>query len=146
MKLKITLSLAIGLLFSSLGFAQDLRIQDVPSVVLNSFKQAFPNAKDAEWERKSTLYNVEFDIRRMDHEVWMDAKGTIVKHKQELRVKDLPTVVSQKIKLDNPGLRIDDVDKITEGNQTYYKVELKNRQTEITIVVDQAGNVVDKHF
>lgn len=144
--MKYTLILIFGLLFSSMGVAQDLLVQDVPAVVLNSFNQAFPKASDVEWEMKGENYNVEFDIGRRDHEVWLDSKGTIIKHKEELRARDLPADIAKRIKENNAGYRIDDVDKIVEGNQTYYKVELENANIDKTIVVDQNGALTDKRF
>lgn len=144
--MKHTLTLIVGLLFSSIGVAQDLLVQDVPAIVLSAFNKSFPRASDVEWEMEGEYYNAEFDVGRKDHEVWLDSKGTIMKHKQELKARELPDPIAKKVKENNAGYRIDDIDKITEGNQVFYKIELEKSNTEKTIVVDQNGEVTDKRF
>jgi hypothetical protein len=52
------------------SFAQDVPSSQVPSVILNSFKEQFSKATDVEWELNGDQYNVEFDISSADHEVW----------------------------------------------------------------------------
>ncbi|WP_316820969.1 PepSY-like domain-containing protein [Pedobacter gandavensis] len=142
--MKRKLLLAIGLLFSGLTYAQDIPAKDVPLEVRNSLKKAFPNATKVEWEMKGDLYNADFDIGRRDHEVWLDRKGAILKHKKEIRAKELPVAVSNVIKKNYAGYRIEDVDRFQEGKTVLYKVELKKIGEEKKIVLDSKGSVVDR--
>lgn len=144
--MKISLLTIIALLFSGIMFAQDIPQQDVPATILNTFKKAYPDVQKIDWEKKGEVYNAEFEIGRRDHEIWIDSEGSIIRHKEELRASELPESVSKAIMENHPGSRIDEVDKFTEGNQTYYKVELKNAGVENTIVVDHTGAPVDKIF
>ncbi|MBB2150430.1 PepSY-like domain-containing protein [Pedobacter gandavensis] len=142
--MKKRLLLAVALLFSGLTYAQDIPAKDVPLEVRNSFKKAFPNATKVEWELKGDLYNADFDIGRRDHEVWFTSKGAIVKHKKEIRAKELPVAVANVIKKDYSGYRIDDVDHFEEGKTVLYKVELKKVGEEKKVVFDAKGNVVNR--
>lgn len=136
--------LAVCLLFSSLAYAQDIPVSSVPAPVLNSFTKAFPKAVKVEWEMKGDLYNAEFDVDRRDHEVWLNNTGAIVKHKQEIKSRELPATVSASLKKSYKGYWIDDVDKYEVGKQFFYKIELKTLTKEQNIVVDGKGTVVNK--
>ncbi|WP_316811603.1 PepSY-like domain-containing protein [Pedobacter heparinus] len=142
--MKTKLVLAACLLFSSLGYAQDIAVKDVPAAVMNAFNRAFPKAVKVEWEMKGDLYNADFDVERRDHEVWLNNKGAIVKHKQELRSRELPAVVSQSLKKNFKGFWIDDVDKYEVAKQFFYKVELKTMSQEKNVVLDSKGQTVNR--
>lgn len=133
---------AAGLLFTNLCYAQDLEVSDVPSVVINKFNNAFPKASDIEWEKKGELYNAEFDLNWRDHEVWLNAAGAIIKHKKEIKADELPLAVTNKIKQDYSGYRIDDADQYEINKQFFYKVELKTTGIERKIVYTQQGKMI----
>lgn len=142
--MKHTLFLAVGLLISSWSYGQDINPGSVPSAVMNAFKKAFPAATKVEWEMKGELFNADFDVDRRDHEVWINSNGAIVKHKQEIKSRDLPAAVSQSLKKHFKGFWIDDVDKYEVGKQFFYKIELKTMTQEKNIVVDSKGAVVNR--
>ncbi|WP_342332274.1 PepSY-like domain-containing protein [Pedobacter sp. FW305-3-2-15-E-R2A2] len=142
--MKQSIILAAGLLFSGLTYAQDIPVKEVPSVVLNSFNKAFPQALKVDWEKKGDLFNADFDIGRRDHEVWLNPKGGIVKHKKELRVRELPSVIVNSIKKNFKGFRIDEVDKYEEEKQFFYKVELKTLSEEKKVVFDAQGKISNR--
>ena len=117
---------------------------DVPSVVLNSFKQKFSNATDIEWEAKDNIYKVEFDLGANDHEAWIDQTGKLISHKEEIRVNQIPAVITSAIKRDFAGYRIKDADKIdTEGAVTY-KIEVDKGSLEWKATYDASGTLLNK--
>ena len=144
--MKNTLSFTAALFFAASVFAQEIPATQVPSVVKNSFSKSYPSAKGVEWEKKGNLYNAEFDLSRIDHEVWIDAKGIIVRHKKDLNRAQLPAAVSAAIKKQYPQHRLDDVDQYTEGKQVFYKVELEKAGVDTHVVFDQSGKVSPKIF
>ncbi len=121
--------------------AQDLAEAEVPRVVVNVFHKTFPKASKVEWEKKIDGYNVEFDIGRRDHEVWINDQGQIVKHKKELRSSELPKPVRDAIAQQYKGFRIDDADQFETGKKFYYKAELKKSGEERKVIFDQVGKV-----
>lgn len=141
--MKKILLITTGLFYSIVAFAQDIRSNEVPSLVLNSFHKTFPKALEEEWEFKNNLYKVEFEIDRNDHEAWLDNEGNIMKQKQDMQAKELPKAVSGTIKTNYKGYRIDDVEKIITGTKTVYKVELKKGLNEQDVFFDPSGKVVE---
>lgn len=136
----------IGLGAVHIAAAQDIPQSNVPAAVAAAFGKQFPKAMDIEWEMSTGLYKVEFELdRRIDHEVWFDEAGRIVKHQEEISLKELPGKVRDMIKRDFSGYTIDDLERITESNKVVYKVELNSLlQQDWEILADAAGNVLSK--
>lgn len=134
--------LAACLLFSGLSYSQDLVPDEVPSIVLNSFNKSFPRAVEVEWQKKGELFNVEFDLKKRDHEVWLKKDGEIVKHEQEIKARELPEAVSTSIQEQFRGYRIEDVEKVEEGRQVSYKMELETITDEQKLVFDKNGKII----
>lgn len=126
------------------GKAQDLLPSQVPSAVINAFNRTFPDARDVEWEKESVFYQVEFEINRLDNDVWMDETGKIVRHKQEIEPGSLPAPVVEAIKKKHGNARIDDVDKITEGSQVRYKIEVDTNMGDVEFYMDETGRVLNR--
>jgi hypothetical protein len=133
-------------LFANTATAQDIPQSQVPSVVVNAFQKAFPKAYDVEWERDGSYYKVEFEtgLIGLDHEVWYDETGKMIRHKEEISKSDLPQAVTAAINRDFAGYRVDDVEKIAEGDTVTYILELKKGYEEWKVAFDQAGNVLHK--
>ena len=144
--MKNTFLLLSALCLGTSVYAQDIPVNQVPSVVTNSFNRSFPKAREVEWEKKGSLYNADFEVSNIDNEVWIDAKGIIVRSKKDMTKAQLPVAVSTAIKKEYPAYRIDDVDQYVEGKQAFYKVELEKGGHDTHVVFDQAGRVSSKRF
>jgi hypothetical protein len=143
----IVVFVALTFLFATVqSFAQDVPQSQVPSLVLNSFQQAFPKASDVDWEMDGDKYKVDFEIglKGVDHEVWYDQGGKLLKHTEEISKADLPEAVRAKIEADYGSYRIDDVRKITEGSGSIYSLEAKKGNEEWKITFDSAGKELSK--
>ncbi len=151
MKKSIALAGFLGIVLTSC--AQTTVQSNIPSVVTNSFQKQFPNATDVEWEfdKLSTpqVYNVEFDANMNEHEAWIDAKGNIVSHKEEIRVTQVPANIKQAVKRDFPDFRIEDADKYESDGQVTYKMELDKGTfdqsgIEWKVTYDHEGKLISK--
>lgn len=136
--------IAIALISGGALCAQDIPASQVPSVVINNFKQQFTDASDVEWEMKGEQYKVEFDKGWFtnDHEAWYDKTGTLLRHEEEITGKELPEAVMNTIKANYAGYKVDDVDKITANGQVTYEVELESRQGDLKKVFDTKGQEI----
>lgn len=138
--LKIT---ALAIFATAMMNAQDLKMSDVPSNLMTNFQNTYKTATDVEWEMDGMHYNVEFEISRMDHEIWYAKDGTIVRSEAEIRKKDLPTTIASAIKSNYAGYKIDSIE-VTEMDQVKtYEVELEKGWTkEIKVIFDSEGKVL----
>lgn len=145
--MKTAVSALMGsLLLAGAVAAQKLPQSQVPSVIVNNFQKAFPKAADVEWKKKDALYKVEFETgtNKTDHDVWYDATGKLVKHKEEIATSALPAAVQAKIAADFAGYTVKDAEKITEGTKETYKATLKKQPEKWEVVFDAQGNIVSK--
>lgn len=146
MKSQIIIKSLTFLLAGGSLFAQDIRKDEVPSVIANSFQQAFPKAVQSEWEIEKNLYKVEFKtgLIKKEHDAWYDKKGKLVRHKEEISKNDLPAKITERIKTDFRGYRTDDLVKISEMNRLSYLIELEKSRESLKITFDSEGNVLNK--
>lgn len=128
----------------SVAMGHDVPQSQVPSVIINSFQKAFPDATDVEWEIKGSDYKVEFEGNgsSYDQSALYNKDGVLVRHKEDVASNSLPTKVMETIKKHYSKYSIDDAEKITEGNKTSFKIELKNGREELKVTIDSDGNVV----
>lgn len=143
---KQILILSAALAISLSAQAQDIPQSQVPSVILNQFNKQFPKATDVEWEMDGNFYNVDFEIGwNIDHEIWYNAEGKMVKHKEDISKSELPKAVNDRIQADFSGYSIEDLERITDNGKVIYKMELNAlTQTDWDIVIDSEGKVISK--
>lgn len=142
--MKKVMFLTAFLAIAVLGYGQDIRAGQVPSVVLNSFEKTYPKAAKVEWELQGSQYNVEFKLGWVEHEVWMDAQGKIIKHKREILESEIPDLVLKTIKRDFTSYHIDDCAVYEVEKQTFYKIELKKQNVDRTVFIDSSGKITDR--
>ena len=145
--------IVIMLLFSISGAietnAQELRGTQIPQQILTSFSQDFSNARDVEWEvPDSSFYEVEFETRwGRDHEARYDSEGSLLYHKEEIRNRNVPEAIKTLIDAEYDGYKIDDAERIKEGNETRYLLSLDSRNMQdIDLLVHENGEVISQVF
>ena len=140
-----TLNILILFLFAtSLSFAQDLNTSEVPELVKNAFTKEYTQATDIEWERDMDNFKVEFDMGRMEHEIWYTPSGDVIKKEQDISEAELPQVIRDIIKSKYSGYRIDDVEMTWQDNATTYEVEVEKGKEEWKIVFDSEGKIIQE--
>ncbi|MBP8754742.1 MAG: PepSY-like domain-containing protein [Chitinophagales bacterium] len=140
----LIIAAVIGITFTSQ--AQDILQSQIPSVIQNQFNSQFPKATAVEWEMDGSYYSVEFELTwNIDHEVWYNTEGKMVKHKEDISPSELPKVVSERIQTDFSGYSIDDLERITDNGEVVYKMELNHiMQQDWDVVIDANGKVLNK--
>ena len=124
--------------------AQDLQTKEVPSNLQSIFGKSYTNAKDVEWEKTGDHFKVEFEINRMDHDVWYDADGNVLKSKSEISIKEVPAVVSAAVKAKYPDYKMDSVEVYEQKGVKTYKVEIeKGWSMERKLMIDNSGKITN---
>lgn len=143
MKSKTIQSMAIFLLSIGTIFAQDIPESQVPSIIVNNLKKEFPKASDIEWEKHGNTYNVEFEIGwDTDYEAWFTETGKLVKYIQEINRSAIPEAVTNAIKEQYKGYRIDDAKKIVENGKETYKIEIEKRDQDFDVYFSKEGKEI----
>lgn len=137
------LSVFFLLLSAGCASAQDIAQANVPALVVNAFQQKFPQQSTVEWELKKGLYEAEFEIKNLDHNVYIDSTGKIVRYKKEITVNELPAAVNVSIQKNFKGYKIEDIKRIEEASGITYKVELEKGEDERKITFATDGKIIE---
>lgn len=127
--------------------AQDLRKEEVPSLILNEFIRQFPRAKQVEWELERGYYQVEFkNSKGRDHEVCYNELAQVIEEKEEIKISELPIKVRERIKEEFPGYAMDELERISDDKGIIvYKIELESLfQEDLKVFMDEKGQVLQK--
>jgi len=91
-------------------------------------------------------YKVEFDVDRMEHEIWYSKDGETVRREQELSKKDLPSSITDMIESKYSEYKIDSVEMTEKDGKKTYEVELEKGWTEEkTLILDETGKVINEY-
>ncbi|MEX1121200.1 MAG: PepSY-like domain-containing protein [Balneolales bacterium] len=144
--LLILLTFLLGSFGTIIG--QDIAQSQVPQAILTAFSEDFSNARDVEWERKETYYEVEFDTRwGRDHEAWYDENGNMLYHKEEIPNRELPQLIVDIVNSEFEGYKVDDADKITEGEEVRYLIALDARRMhDIDLLIREDGEIISEVY
>ena len=140
MKKTVFLVLAIAMVLTACE-DDDMRNADIPSVVLNGFTEQFSNATGVEWEKKADLYEVEFEIEKIDYEAILSSDGTILKYKYDISYEALPEAVQASITADYDKTNIDEIELIQISETSYYQVEFDAEPNDNKIIFEESGQV-----
>lgn len=132
------------LFVSTFAIAQDLKPSEVPETVKNIFLIDYAKATDVEWERDMMNYKVEFDLGRMEQEIWYTASGEVIKKEQDITEADLPQAIRDAIKTKYSGYRVDDVEMIWQDSTTTYEVELEKGKEEWKVTYNANGEILQE--
>ena len=111
-----------------------------PANLSTIFKSQFPNARDIEWEMSNDIYCVEFEIGNIDYKILYDTQGNVLLYVYDIRVSDLPKVVSDAARQKYPTYRISDAERVIKGTIKAYLLELeKNGTRDINVVISETG-------
>lgn len=127
--------------------AQKIPASEVPAVVKEALMKAYSNPMDVEWEKKGENYKVEFDVGMMEHELWINPAGNIIRHKEDIASTDLPMAITNKLMVEYSDYTIDEVEKLTVDKRVLYKVELErevgNTEEEVVLIMDENAKIYE---
>lgn len=137
-----TLKILTALFFATgVAMAQDINQSDVPSAVTDAFTKEYALVTKVEWEKDTENYKAEFDLDRMDTEVWYNVSGTVVKKEVDITEAELPQAVRDAVKSGYADYRIDDIEKVWQNNATSYELELEKNNEDKHVIFDEKGKV-----
>lgn len=134
---------ALALFATAAVSAQDMATNQIPANLNSSFQQAYPNATDIEWEMDGMNYKVEFELDKMDNEIWYSKEGKVVKSEMEVTENDLPSAVSSAIKEKYSDYSVDEVEVTEMDGKKTYEVELEKWfSDDVKLVIAEDGTIL----
>lgn len=131
---------AILLLFSAVGFAQDLKSNKIPPVVKSSLQNKYPEAKNVSWEKEKGNYEANWGGKSgEDNSVQFTPAGEFIEIVKAIPINQLPASVNTYVKQHYKGAKITEAGKVTDakGKQSY-EAEVNRKD----VIFDESGKFV----
>lgn len=126
--------------------SDDINPNDVPAAVNESLLSSFPDAADIDWEKKGEDFEADFEINKTDYSALFNTSGNLLKHRQDIPESELPDAVRAAINADYAAYRLDEIEKLEEGQTTLYQVELDNNTKDEKLVYSADGQQVQQTY
>jgi hypothetical protein len=140
--MKQTIGLIILVILAGNIVAQDISQKNVPAVVLNAFQIKFPNATDVEWKLEKGNYRIKFEVNNKDNELYLDDRGNLLKHHQDLYGSEVPESVLKTIKSKVAFFDLNDADRFTEGKEIVYEINFEISGKDHDFWIDEKGRLL----
>lgn len=129
---------------SNPGGSGDLIPTPPASSIEEFIQKKYPGARIIEIDREDFGYtDVDIIYNKMLLELLFDKEGVWVRTTQDVRVSELPRVVSDAVLAKYPGYRIDDAEWVETPEGKWYEIELEdNRDREILLQVTADGGTI----
>jgi uncharacterized membrane protein YkoI len=119
-------------------YAQEVEQKDVPEAVKTSFQKECTTAKEVEWEKEGSNYEVEFEMNKTEYSVLFDDAGSKLETEMEITTKELPKAVSEYVKTTYKKT-VKEAAKSTDANGVItYEVEIKG----MDLIFDKDGKFI----
>ena len=142
---KIVVLMSACLLFSFMGYTQELTPDKVPTSVLQAFSKKFPAATDVKYELKKNNYEIAFRDKGVRGVTKFNPTGTWLETKTAIVESDLPKEVSASIAKNYAGFNISEVNSMeTSDKPLFYMMDLKKGTEEYKVHFSPKGDVLKK--
>ena len=136
---KIPYLIALVVSFSFISCENDITTSQVPSIVENTFKSIFAQAKNVESVFANDTYEVSFEVENIDHDALLDSSGNLLKYKHRIDGTAVPKEIRAFLAKEHPKGKWDDAEYVVDGNSKYFQIELDGFFTDTKLVVDSNG-------
>ena len=115
---------------------------EIPSVVLNAFHGHFPEAAEAEWQKRDSLFEVDFELAEVDHSALINPEGSIVGKKKDISLNEIPATVISGLTRNFERSDLGDPELVERNGRSFYQLELEKILFDKKIVLDETGKII----
>ncbi|RTL58393.1 MAG: hypothetical protein EKK37_08635 [Sphingobacteriales bacterium] len=126
--MKKTLVFCIAITAISLSLqAQKVNDAKVPASIKLSFAKQYPGST-AKWEKENGKYEANFKVNGNNTSATYDVNGMLIESETDIKISDLPAVITSYIKEHYKGSVIKEAAKITKADGTVnYEAEVNHK-------------------
>jgi hypothetical protein len=138
----LTILLCFGFIISS---AQNIKENNVPENVKESFSKKYPGLKVEQWEKDGVDYEAEFLLNKGEASAVFEANGNFKESEQIIKLYDFPKSAADYCTKNFKGYKIDVITKITDASEkVMFNVEMENGIEHFDATFDDKGNFIKK--
>jgi hypothetical protein len=142
---KIIVLMSACLLFSFMGYTQELTPDKVPTSVLQAFAKKFPAGTEVKYELKHNNYEIAFRDKGVRGFAKFNPTGKWLETKTAIVESDLPKEVSASIAKDFAGFKSSEVTTVELPDKPlFYMMDLKKDNEGYKVHFSPKGDVLKK--
>jgi hypothetical protein len=129
--------LAIGITTSIAGVRTD-----VDPKILSAFQKEFSFAKNAMWEVKGDLTQVNFLLNDQGIVAWYNSDAELVTIARNILYNQLPISVIRSLEKDYADATFCGITEVTRNNETYYQIRADKKDKKFLLKASPPGNIM----
>ena len=114
---------------------------DLDPKILSAFQKEFSFAKNAIWEVKGNLTQVNFLLNDQQVLAWYNSEAEIVTTARNILYNQLPISVTRALEKEYAGANFIGITEVSHNNETYYQVRADEKNKTFILKASPSGNI-----
>ena len=115
---------------------------DIDPKILSAFQKEFSFAKNAKWEVKGNLTQVNFLLNDQVVMAWYNSDADLVTTARNILYNQLPISVIRTLEKEYAGADLFGITEINRNNETYYQIRADEKNKKYLLKASSSGNII----
>jgi len=115
---------------------------DVDPKILSAFQKEFSFAKNAKWEVKGNLTQVNFLVNDQGVVAWYNSDAELVTTARNILYLQLPISVIKSLEKEYVDATFCGITEVTRNNETYYQIRADKKERSFLLKASPSGNIM----
>jgi hypothetical protein len=138
---KTFLSLLAFLMIGTIAVMASERA-DVDPKILSAFQKEFSFAKNAKWEMKGNLTQVNFLLNDQGVTAWYNSDAELVTTARNILYNQLPISVIRSLDKKYTGADFSGITEVNRNNETWYQLRADEKNKKYLLKASPSGNII----
>jgi len=139
--MKKTFSLLFAFLIIGITAVMANERADVDPKILSAFQKEFSFAKNAKWEVKGNLTQVNFLLNDLGVTAWYNSDAELVTTARNILYNQLPISVIRTLDKGYAGADLSGITEVNRNNETYYQIRADEKSKKYLLKASPSGNI-----
>jgi len=140
--MKKTFSLLFAFLIIGITAVMANERADVDPKILSAFQKEFSFAKNAKWEVKGNLTQVNFLLNDQGVSAWYNSDAELVTTARNILYNQLPISVIRALEKEYAGADFFGITEVNRNNETYYQIRADEKHKKFLLRASPSGNII----
>ena len=140
--MKKTILSLLALLVTGITAVMASERADVDPKILSAFQKEFSFAKNAKWEVKGNLSQVNFLINDQAVMAWYNSDAELVTTARNILYNQLPISVIRTLEKEYAGADFFGITEVERNNETYYQIMADKKNKKYFLKASPSGNII----
>jgi len=109
--------------------------------ILSAFQKEFSFAKNAKWEVKGNLTQVNFLVNDQGVVAWYNSDAELVTMARNILYLQLPISVIKSLEKEYANATFCGITEVTRNNETYYQIRADKKERSVLLKASPSGNI-----